>query len=623
MKAVNAARPDIAPLRHASLRACLDALLQHTITLEDFEADVARLCQANAEEVWTLLALLDQYHRRGLLPTPIFRVLKSSADRRGLGRQGVGQSRPAPAVAPAPTVVAPPAPTVLSNRYVLETPLVRGRRGIVYRALDRTRGKLPLASQYVALKVFHPSALASADALASLRTEFHCAQSLAHPHIVNVFELDQDGPLVFMTMELLDGETLDVLLARRRAQPLPQAMALAIIRDVGAALVYAHERGVVHGDLQPRHIMITEHGGVRVIDFAAARTASDNAAPETNAYASCEALQGQFADRRDDLYSLACVSFELLSGHHPFNRLSAAQARGRALLPRRPKLVRSGPWQALRAGLAWRRENRTVGVSWWLARMGLGKAIERLPTLAQLAALPGPRRRRLRRPQLLAACLGATIATAAVLDRLPSVQAVSQGWSELRATTLANPLRRLGDWLSPAASAPPRADRKSATKDPKPVLMAASAARHGRISVPVGAASAVPKASARTAPPPEGRPPPNLPASLELAADSYTVLPGEPAAHIEVRRHGSLRGDVSFLWSTESASALPERDFIPSGPRAEQMPAGVSSVTLLVLIVGDATRRDSRVFYVTIAEPGGGAALGANSRAAVLVAGGG
>jgi serine/threonine protein kinase len=510
----------------------------------------------------------------------------------------------------------------------------------VYRALDRTRSKLPLANQYVALKVFHPSAVASADALANLRTEFHCAQSLSHPHIVNVLELNQDGPLIFMTMELLDGETLEALLARRRAQPLPQAMALAIIRDVGAALAYAHERGVVHGDVQPRHIMITEHGAVRVIDFAAARTASDNASPETNAYASCEALEGQFADRRDDLYSLACVSFELLSGHHPFNGLSAAQARGRALLPRRPKLVRSGPWQALRAGLAWRRENRTVGVSWWLARMGLGRAAERLPTLQQLAALPAPRRRRLRRPQLLAASLGATIATAAMLGRLPSVQTVSQGWSELRATTLANPLRRLGDWLSPAASTLPSADRKSATTRLKPVVVATSGSRRGRISNP---ASAVTKASApvisvptegvltsnieepgaTAAPAPEVRSTPDLPMSLELTADSYTVLPGEPAARIEVRRHGNLRGDVSFLWSTESASALPERDFIASGPRAEQMPAGVSSVTLLVPIVGDATRKDSRVFYVTIAEPGGGAELGANSRAAVLLAGGG
>lgn len=660
MNAVNAARPDIAPLGHTSLRVRLDLLLQRAITLEDFETDVARLCQANAEEVWTVLALLDQYHRRGLLPTPLFRALKASADRRGLGRQDVEQSRPAPAPAPAPAAaaviasaptpapaprVAPPSGTiVLRNRYVLETQLGLGRHSTVYRALDRTRSRLPLPSQYVALKVLHPSAAANANTLANLRAEFHCAQSLSHPNIVNVFELDLDGPLIFMTMELLDGEPLDALLAQRRAQPLPHAMALAIIRDVGAALVHAHERGVVHGNLQPRHIMITASGEVRVIDFAAARTAGNNSSPETNAYASCEALEGQIADRRDDLYSLACVSFELLSGHHPFNRLSAAQARGRTLLPRRPKRVRSGPWQALRAGLAWRRENRTVGIGWWLARMGLGNAAVRLPTLEQLAVLPPPRRRRFRRPLVLVACLGATIATAAVLGRLPTAQRVSQGWQELRSTTFTNPLRTLGDWLSPAASTPSVADHKSATTGTGSTLAAASGSRRGRISAAasmaprtiaptinaptdsaslsdIGEVSAV--AAAAPAPAPAALPTPAVPLLLELAADSYTVLPGEPAARIEVRRRGNLRGDVSFVWSTESASALPERDFIASGPRAEQMPAGVSSVTLLVPIVSDATRSDSRVFYVSITEPGGGAELGTNSRAAVLVAGGG
>jgi len=670
MNAVNAARPDIAPLGHTSLRARLDLLLQRAITLEDFETDVARLCQANAEEVWAVLALLDQYHRRGLLPTPLFRTLKASADRRGLGRQGGGPSRPAPAPtptltpapaaaaaaapasaavtaptpAPAPRPAVPPGTIVLRNRYVLEAQLGLGRRSTVYRALDRTRSKLPLASQYVALKVLHANATTDADALASLRAEFHCAQSLSHPNIVNVLELDLNGPLIFMTMELLDGESLDALLARRRAQPLPHAMALAIIRDVGAALVHAHERGVVHGDLQPRHIMITESGEVRVIDFAAARTSSDNSSPETNAYASCEALEGQVADRRDDLYSLACLSFELLAGRHPFNRLSAAQARGRALLPRRPKLVRSGPWQALRAGLAWRRENRTVGIGWWLARMGLGKAAARLPTLEQLAVLPPPRRRRFRRPLALAACLGATIATAAVLGRLPTAQRVSQGWQELRAARFANPLRTLGDWLSPTASTAVATDHKSATTGTRHALVVASGSRRGRISVAASKvpatvapaidvpadststsdiveASAVPAAAPVSAP--AALPAPAAPLLLELAADSYTVLPGEPAARIEVRRRGNLHGDVSFVWSTESASALPERDFIASGPRAEQMPAGVSSVTLLVPIVSDATRGDSRVFYVTITEPGGGAELGTNSRAAVLVAGGG
>ena len=114
----------------------------------------------------------------------------------------------------------------------------------------------------------------------------------------------------------------------------------------------------------------------------------------------------------------------------------------------------------------------------------------------------------------------------------------------------------------------------------------------------------------------------NPPPHIELTADNYTVLPGEPAAHVVVRRRGSLQGDVSFVWSTEGASALPERDFIASGPRAEQIPAGVNSVTLLVPIVSDGTRNESRVFYVTIGTPGGGAELGTNARASVLVTGG-
>ena len=157
MNAVNAARPDIAPLGHTSLRVRLDLLLQRAITLEDFETDVARLCQANAEEVWTVLALLDQYHRRGLLPTPLFRALKASADRRGLGRQDVGQCRPAPAPAPAPAAaaviasaptpapqVAPPSGTiVLRNRYVLETQLGLGRRDNGHREYAGSRLRFP------------------------------------------------------------------------------------------------------------------------------------------------------------------------------------------------------------------------------------------------------------------------------------------------------------------------------------------------------------------------------------------------------------------------------------------------------------------------------------------------
>ena len=730
MNAVNATRPDIANIGPGSLRARLDLLLQHAITLESFEADVTRLCQANSEEIWTVLALLDQYHRRGLLPTPLFKSLKASADRRGLGRQGaapMAAPAPAPATATAPiAVVQPPVTqtpvaqtpvaqppvaqppvvqppvvqppvvqppvvaavaasaaaatttpastaslppgTVLRDRYVLEELLGRGTRSCVYRALDRERRKLTQSSQHVAVKVLRASAMSGPDAQANLRVEFQCAQSMSHPNIVNVYELEQDGPLSFLTMELLDGEPLEALLERHGRQALPRSAALAIIRDVGAALVHAHERGVVHGNLQPRHIMITANGEVRVTNFAAARANYLENAPEANVYASCEALEGQIPDRRDDLYALACISYELLAGHHPFNRLSAAQARGRLLVPRRPPQLGNGTWRALRAGLAWRRENRTVGIGWWLSRMNLSGAARSLPTLRELRIAHRPVRRVPTRLVLLLCGLGVAIAAAAALDRLPASQLLANGWRELRAKPVGNPLQRLGDWLSPAPAAVPETARKSVAATRRPPAANGNIQRHARTSGSGTANSArdesaaamtveaapvdVPTDTPETAAEPVAAAAPGVDANkstaapraeqntgaagsalrvaaaaapaahIELTADNYTVLPGEPAAHVIVRRRGSLQGDVSFVWSTEGASAQPERDFIASGPRAQQIPAGVSSVTLLVPIVSDGTRTESRVFYVSIGEPGGGAELGPNARASVLVTGG-
>jgi hypothetical protein len=297
-----------------------------------------------------------------------------------------------------------------------------------------------------------------------------------------------------------------------------------------------------------------------------------------------------------------------------------------------------------------------VGIGWWLSRMNLGGAAQHLPPLRDLGIPFRASRRGVLRPVLLLCCLGAAIAAAAALDRLPSPERVADGWRELRAADFGNPLQRLGDWLSPASTAPATAEHKAATSirrlpsPPVGMQKRARLASAGSVAPAPNAAGpepvtdaapaiepAVEAASPLAAEPPDSRagasaarsalhvaaaPTPAPPLRIELAADNYTVLPGEPAARIEVRRRGSLQGDVSFVWSTMSASAQPERDFIASGPRAEQIPAGVSSVTLLVPIVSDVTRSQSRVFYVSIGEPGGGAELGSNSRASVLITGG-
>ena len=678
----------------ARLAEKLDQLLRQSIGAAEFDNAVAQACEADPEEIWTVLALLDQYHRLGKLPTEQFRALKAAADRRGLGRRGLpipgmaaattvaerapaaepaaaappspspspspsaatATATPTPAATPTPRVIAiapavaalavPPidVPTLapaaaigvgslLRGRYLLEAEIAHDERGTIYRAADQLRSDLQIDLPRVALLVLNQRATGSAVAMAELLQEFREAQRLAHPNIVKVREVDQDGAAIFITMDLVNGEPLSTVLARRQGRALPRATALVLIRDIGAALVHAHDHGVVHGDLRPECILIAATGEVRIRGFGALQSHSP--------YASCEQLEGRVADRRDDLYSLACIGYELLAGRHPFAMHNAAAARGRNLVPVRPMLLTRTQWQALRIGLAWRRENRTVGVAWWLARMRLPAATKRLPALEALATLPAPRRPLLR-PLLLVSLLGATLAAAGSYRGLPPAATLDAGWRALSVAVTAAPqlLQRVGDWLSPReAPATSAVAVAAATRVTVPTARPAAAVRRrlkvaaiDRPSAPAqapvaeapavddDAADAMPAAALAAA---NGSAAVPQPARIELSADNYTVLPGESAAHIVVRRRGALQGDVSFVWWTEAASAAASRDYIDWGRRAEQIPAGHNSVTLLVPIVSDAARRESRLFYVMIGAAGGGAELGSNARAAVLMPGGG
>ncbi len=234
--------------------------------------------------------------------------------------------------------------TVLRQRYVLEQELGRGGMGTVYRALDRNKEDLPPQNRYVAVKVLREEFARRPDALQALRREAHQAQSLSHPGIVNVFDFDRDGDVYFITMELLEGELLSDLIQRIRPGKLPRQAAIDILRDLGDAVAYAHSRGVLHMDLKPGNVMVTTQGEVRVLDFGLAHPhvtepwISDHPPPfhaATPTYASCEQLDGAAADVRDDVFSFACVAYELLSGEHPFGRSSAREARDQGHRPRR------------------------------------------------------------------------------------------------------------------------------------------------------------------------------------------------------------------------------------------------------------------------------------------------
>ena len=268
---------------------------------------------------------------------------------------------------------------VLRDRYELLSVLGRGASGTVYRAIDRHRTHLSEAARCVAVKVLNANYPDQPAALADLEREFHQAQSLAHPNIVSVFDLDRDGDTYFIVMELLEGSLLAGVLRKLAGRPMRRDHALAIISGVGAALAHAHRREIVHADLKPRNIMITSSGEVRVLDFGFARnraldlhsasTLHETPIPSP-AYASVERVNGSQPDASDDVYSLACIAYELLSGQHPFGGRSALLARAHGRRPPRIRGLSNRQMHALQRALLWTRGERKIDVVELLSALG-------------------------------------------------------------------------------------------------------------------------------------------------------------------------------------------------------------------------------------------------------------
>ncbi len=272
-----------------------------------------------------------------------------------------------------------------------------------FEAIDDFRLAAPPSGQRLAIKVLHTAVTKRAELFAELRREFQNLQLLSHPNIVRVYEFDRDGPLAFFTMELLNGALLSRVLLSRKPLHLEHAQSLAVIRDVGAAIAYAHSRGVVHGDINPQNIFITARGGLRVLDFGASNrllvepsTPDDEMKPArfaTPGYASCQVLEGKRPDVRDDVFALACVAYRLLCGGHPFSESSALEARAAGSSARKPERLTHRQWRVLQEGLHWDREMRPGDVQNWMERLNLRGAAKSLPALTELLE-PAPAAKR-------------------------------------------------------------------------------------------------------------------------------------------------------------------------------------------------------------------------------------
>ena len=206
---------------------------------------------------------------------------------------------------------------LLGGRYQLGEMIGTGGMADVYIAQD-TR----LARQ-VAVKVLRSDLARDPSFVARFRKEALAAAGLNHPGIVAVYDSGEE-PAPYIVMELISGHTLRELIHKGERVPLKRA--LEIGEGILAALEYSHERGIVHRDIKPTNIMITDHGDVKVMDFGIARALADLGATLTNTwnivgtaqYLSPEQALGEVADLRSDIYSTGCLLYEVLTGKPPF-----------------------------------------------------------------------------------------------------------------------------------------------------------------------------------------------------------------------------------------------------------------------------------------------------------------
>jgi serine/threonine protein kinase len=536
--------------------------------------------------------------------------------------------------------------SVLRRRYRIEAVVGHGAMGTVFQVLDEFRLDAP-GTQRLAVKVLHPAVAKRAELLTELRREFQSLQFLSHPNIIRVFDFDRDGPLVFFTMELLTGAPLSRILQARKLIPLERPQVLGIIQEIGNALAYAHRRGAVHGDLNLQNIFITGSGELRVMGFGASyktRQISQTPDLETtlpfskSTFASCQVLEGERADARDDVFSLGCLAYLLLSGAQPFPKRTATEAREAKSRLRRPANVSRRQWQALRRALRWERESRPADVLQWLSDLELGGA-RKLPPLNDLLEPPAAKEPK----SWLAAGIAAGVAAllfavywlASHRNTLPRIDSSTS----IRAP--ANPATHSPDNTRPppAATLPPSAPNAAPTSREAPIPVPPNA-----VTASPGAAASHAAATPRvTAAPPVSAPAPSPAApspaaaspaaaspsaaqrvavapvkaaagasKIETAADTVEVPAGQPSAQVTVHRKGNLHGETSFTWWTESGTAKPGADFSAVVPQLAYFADGKATVSLSIPL-SIAPHAQAKSFYVVIDHAEGGAPLGARN----------
>ncbi len=401
----------------ASFDDKLGAMADDVGMLTDIQDGIGQLLASSGGSEAEIRRVLQERYEAGRLRKETFQLVKSMLDRYGtdeVPRRTAGATAPKAAAAPPQPRTPPPSqasadtedsfgattviPTgavplndaearvqvgsILRDRFMLQQKVSGGSMGVVYKALDRRLAEAGSDQPYVAIKILSPQLAENGDALRALQQEAAKTRCLVHRNIVRFIDLDRDDDLYFIVLEWLEGRTLADILDSPDARSIDKEAAFRIVRNVGAALGYAHRCGIVHADVKPGNIMIMPNGEAKLFDFGVARvrqTQSEGSFDPgvlgalTPAYSSMQVLGGEEPVATDDVFSLGCLLYRLVAGYRVFGPRNAAEASEAGMQAQKPQAISEKEWAALKKALSYPRVTRFKSVAEFLEALGEGK----------------------------------------------------------------------------------------------------------------------------------------------------------------------------------------------------------------------------------------------------------
>ncbi len=464
--------------------------------------------------------------------------------------------------------------STIGGRFVVQALLGPGESGDFFAAIDT--GTAPHYSALGAvIKIAHAPD-ADKHPGEAFRHEYNQARRLSNPNIARVHDFIADSGAFAYTLDLPPGGPLADRLPIPVEGRLSRDYAWAVISAVGAAIAHAHLRDVIHGALCMRSIWLTEDRQLRVLEFGsrpplAEAPASDAVRPlpwstEVARYASCEVLAGLAPRASDDLYSLSCLAYELLAGHHPWDGASATSARDRALRPARVPGLKSAAWRTLKAGLSFSRDRRPDSVRAWLAALNLALKDERLPVMT---VSPAPSTASIGREAAIAATVLAVLGCCLWIWHSAggAAQTLTPATAPAASATIAPPLE------SPES---PRAVEAPPASSPAPFSAQPAIGPSLAGIQSVTTSEAVKDSPIATRPIPIG-------GGLWFSQAQYAVSRNSRFVEVHVLRRGSAR-DTQFQWWTEAGTAFAGVDFDPQAAAMQTIKAAVTGTSLFIRI---------------------------------------